>query len=1100
MLEIVIGGAGTGKTAEITERIRLDLGAHRRAFLIVPEQETVASELRMLELLPPSSCLDLEILNFSRLANLVFRKYGGLTYNYVQKNVRSLAAWNAVRMTSPVLREYASHGHDASFSELMLSAIEEFKAYSVTPIMLETAMKREGTSERLCRKLYDLSLIYSVYEDLLSKYGRSDGADDITKLAEALSSHDFFEGANVYIDSFMSFTGAENEVISHIIRQAEHCVVTLCLERDGMQFDTTRRTLGVLERLAEKSGKEVKYTYLSENMRAKKPSLAHLSKKIWHFERRNDRLEDDGGTEFIKTLNSYEEAEAVSARIAELVRGGMRYRDIAVIARNADDYAGILDTALEKNGIPFFMSLPSPIGSGALPRLIMSALRIKNRGFSAENLTAYVKTGLCGTDEREADLFCDYISRLDISGKKAYSNEFDANPERYSEPLSEKSRARLEIINAARVKIIEPLLEFHAELDAAKTNRELCRAIFEHMKRLGTADAMRALAARQREGGDASGAEETLRLYNTMLDLLGVLAEFDTDGERYTADELERALGILFSHTELGSIPTSRDEVTVGSASLLRAGAPKCVIMIGVNEGVFPAAVRESEILSDEDRRALAESGIELSGDSNIRASEELFYVYRAISAPSELLIMTYPASSLRGGELKPSAAYERAMLLAGGTERDFSKLPAIERPAGRNAAFEYISETDGGDDAERYALMRYFEEREEYAEALASLKIPVYDRNCRMSARVTDRIFGKDMSISPSAFEKYIGCPFDYYCENVLRIRDDEKLVFRSSDSGTLIHSVLEKYVKRLTDTEIAENDVDSDELIRDIADEEIAAMIPARDAERESVKHRFSKLRELSALIAKNITEELKKSGFKPAHFELKIGTDGRIEPLRADLGDGRTASVRGVVDRADILRAGDDVYVKVVDYKTGSKELSLSDIKSGRGLQMLFYLFTLTDERNKRFFGCPNSGRLIPAGVIYLSSKLPREELDPSAGRDEAIGAADKALKRSGVLLADKNVIESTGGDLRYVISGCNRESDKKKYFKTPEEFEEIKKDTMTALTENIKRLRSGDAGIYPTEDGGRLRCEYCRMKPVCRTAKKADRPGGAEDPDA
>ena len=79
MLRLILGHSKSGKSSEIYELMKRDAEMGKRSFLIVPEQQTVQCESKLLTLLPPSSQLTSEVLNFSRLANLVFRHYGGLS-------------------------------------------------------------------------------------------------------------------------------------------------------------------------------------------------------------------------------------------------------------------------------------------------------------------------------------------------------------------------------------------------------------------------------------------------------------------------------------------------------------------------------------------------------------------------------------------------------------------------------------------------------------------------------------------------------------------------------------------------------------------------------------------------------------------------------------------------------------------------------------------------------------------------------------------------------------------------------------------------------------------------------------------------------------
>ena len=212
MLKILYGHASSGKSRKIYDMLSADAACGKRSYLIVPEQQTVQCERALLDMLPYSAQLTSEVLNFSRLANLVFRTYGGLSYNYADKGSKTLIMWKNLRELMPLLSEYnVSSENIIALTEEMLAAINELKAYCITPAKLAKAAASLSENQLLKNKLIDLELIMSAYSNHLSE-SYSDTSDDLVKLAETLSKHDFFNGANVYIDSFTSFTLQEESL------------------------------------------------------------------------------------------------------------------------------------------------------------------------------------------------------------------------------------------------------------------------------------------------------------------------------------------------------------------------------------------------------------------------------------------------------------------------------------------------------------------------------------------------------------------------------------------------------------------------------------------------------------------------------------------------------------------------------------------------------------------------------------------------------------------------------------------------------------------------------------------------------------------------
>ena len=111
--------------------------------------------------------------------------------------------------------------------------------------------------------------------------------------------------------------------------------------------------------------------------------------------------------------------------------------------------------------------------------------------------------------------------------------------------------------------------------------------------------------------------------------------------------------------------------------------------------------------------------------------------------------------------------------------------------------------------------------------------------------------------------------------------------------------------------------------------------------------------------------LRDEQNQSRFRPVACELKIGSGADAVPGQLyHLSDGRTVQLIGTVDRADEWVEEDGTrWVRVVDYKTGTKKLNLKEVYCGLDCQMLLYLFSLTRDPSGRFTGAE------PAGVLYL-----------------------------------------------------------------------------------------------------------------------------------
>ena len=86
----------------------------------------------------------------------------------------------------------------------------------------------------------------------------------------------------------------------------------------------------------------------------------------------------------------------------------------------------------------------------------------------------------------------------------------------------------------------------------------------------------------------------------------------------------------------------------------------------------------------------------------------------------------------------------------------------------------------------------------------------------------------------------------------------------------------------------------------------------------------------------------------------------------------GRGRGAELRGRIDRVDVNCRGEDnqLYVKVIDYKSGATKLDLLKVYYGLQLQLALYLGAAMELEEKRF----PKNQVRPAGIFYYNVKDP------------------------------------------------------------------------------------------------------------------------------
>ena len=1119
MITFLYGPPGSGKTHTVLNEMKRDSENGIRSFLIVPEQETVALERRALTVLPPSAQLRMEVLNFSRLANRVFRQYGGLSYHYIDRGSKAFLMWKTLSELSSSFEFFdAAAASDPSLSEWLLAAISEMKASCVTPPMLDRTAEALDDSDPLKKKLRDLSLLYASYTGLIGE-SYDDSADDLAKLSSLLSEHDFFRGTHVYVDSFTSYTAEELRVIELIARQADALTVTFPAPAPNAQdlhLASVTHTSDRLTRLLE--GQEIRTVTLRGNHRVKSESLSILASNLWRLDLTKDALpvfpaDTHKHIRLSVSDSVYSEAEDTAHTVLSLIRKGYRYRDITVILRDASASAGILDFVFEKYGIPYFFSEKEDLISLPPMKLLLSALRVVSGGFALADVISYLKSGLTDATMEDIDLFSEYVTTWKLSGESAYRRtEWDMNPDGYTGDRSKRGDAVLKAANRILKTAIPPLLTLLDTLNAAETVQEQCLALKAFLGTLSLEEKLECLAADTKKAGRRKTADIYERLYPFLLEILDKIDALSPEGsnEALSARDLENAIRIWLRSAEIGTIPTAVDEITIGSANMIRTQNIRCAILLGLCEGEFPAKVEDSGLFSGAERARLSALDLELSQGYDFRSSDELLYVSRAVSAPSELLILSTHMAGVNGEAARPSMPFLRAKFLLSLSDEDIlhpSDLPVIDRILSPRLSLEYYPALKNSAAGE--ALRRLYTETGYFPSVASIASQPISEPKASVTPETAQEVFEDRMRLSQSKLERFVKCPFSFYCEYVLSLRTAPSSEFGAADSGNFIHRVLEcffraaieggshtalpafsrKEIERIADETIASYE-------KEILPPSLTSELSKEDAGR--LAHLYKRLRALSVMMIENILEEFSESDFVPRFFELKIGGADAPAPLVFTLKDGSTLTLPGIIDRVDLCKKDGKLYIRIVDYKTGSKEFSLADLSCGINTQMLIYLFTLAHA--KEFFQKLTGEAdptVVPAGALYHSSALSAVELDtyPDSGGIDVRSEAEKGFRRSGVLPAEDDLLHAmhhslSNAFLPGVAARRSAGSSTSAAYVPLSDFKNLESTVKDTVCRIANTMRDGHADADPFVYKGKDPCTYCSMRAICRLTADRD----------
>lgn len=459
----------------------------------------------------------------------------------------------------------------------------------------------------------------------------------------------------------------------------------------------------------------------------------------------------------------------------------------------------------------------------------------------------------------------------------------------------------------------------------------------------------------------------------------------------------------------------------------------------------------------------------------------------------SEGLFLFTSTSDIKGGKRVPSLPITRVKaLFADVPVHNFNgddPLLACGSPRLAAAHLRNIS-----DEGVRLSVINAISPYLPAAKALAESHVSA--EKCRLDPELIRSLVGDTIYVSPTGLEKYVRCPFSYFAGYMLALREQKRGSFRANDFGSFVHFVLEHLI-RFCVPENPEDGIPTREEIQakveEISAEYVRRICPDSLADNKRLAHLYSKLRRLCRLLIDNVMSEFEDGDFRPAFFELRIdGKDGDPEPLVLELENGAKVVLRGFIDRVDLWSDGDDVYVRIVDYKTGSKEFSIADVREGINTQMLLYLFCVCTNPGSKLrsrAGISENGRILPAGITYLSSALPTIDVTGfDVSEKEILSLTEQKLSRSGILLDDPKILNAISrSSKKELLLGVTKNKDGVFVGRSligEEQFSALGDEIKATLVDIANRIYEGIADCTPKKYGDVDPCKYCTARPICR----------------
>jgi ATP-dependent helicase/nuclease subunit B len=1160
----------------IRSRLRVDPVDGPRLMFLVPEQASQQMERAILLPRGASGSEGAvaashraEVFSFQRLADRVLESTAAPIRTTLSESARVMVLRYLLARHGPKLAYYQRVERFSGFFERLSATIVELIQEGVTPADLAASIGDAGVTSSSGRdadpahaaKMHDIVLIYSAYLEFLG-VDRLDPSQHLELSRECLARCEWLHGAELWVDGFASLSGQEAMTLGALAKLCSHVEIAVLLDpsqtdvslgRGGSKpragaarlFKRTYRTYQDMRRMFQVAGIAEEEPLILSPTHAprfsRNKSLAELERRLFADiprERESGGAQREsvpqvwrpglpggdasGGVALVELPSRRVEVEYAVACICEWTRlpaPRYRLRDIALIVRDLEPYHDLISEALDARGIPYFIDRRRPITHHPLVELLRAGFAIAVEAVSLESVRLLLKTGLTPLSGEECDELENYLLAHGIHGEEAWSGvdwtyrrlaTFDA-PE---EKASTNERTLNERVNEARRCLVDPLSDWlkFANDAGGHEGANWAEGVRRWLGRMGVAASLRRWADEAEERGELDQAEEHRQVWSDVNEFLDDLAAAFGD-LRLTVDELAAVLEAGLGGLTLGLVPPTVDQVLVGSIERSRHPDIKAAIILGFNDGVFPARAVEDTILNDDDREALSEAKLRIGAPARQRALDESMLVYIAMTRASDELVVTYARANDDGGALRASPYVEALRTAWPGLEVRAAADPTRDRSLWdiqtasdlrRRLAMEFRSRPPRSDDVgevraqwnELYESVRV----ELGRDALTGLSwSSLGDREeAALSPATVERLYPGTLRTSVSKLERYAECPFKYLAEHVLRLRQRAEAEIAAVDVGTVHHAILEDFAKGMVSRQEGFAGRTESELLTGLAEscERVATRLPP-SGELADARNAYV-LRRSAARLARVVQAQRRanQSGkIRPQAAELSfgMGEENGLPALELSTPAGRRVTLRGYIDRVDLVEAADELLGVVIDYKdTRNKRLDMSRAYHGLSLQLLAYLLVLA-EKGETPAGRPIR-RIRPAGALYLSlapQYHPVKHPGQAETRDTSQGGTFRAR---GLLHADRLDdlgIESgegmNGWSPHYAVhrkaDGSLGHVDRSDVAEAAA-FDAALQGTRTRLGELADGVLNGAIGVRPCRLGGFSPCSWCAMASVCR----------------
>lgn len=1098
-VQFIIGASGTGKSHYLNHRTVDDAVKHptQNYIMLVPEQFTSELQREMTALHPFHGFMNIDIIGFNRLAYRVFEEQNVKIGAVLEDFGKSMLIRSIAGKMRDEFSVYQNCIDKYGFVDEVKSLFSELFTYAVSEKDIRTVMDQLSKEDGLYLKLQDLMLIYHAFTEYIE--GSYIVAEQMVELmADYIKTSELIKRSVISLDGFTGFTPIQMRLIRELFLYAKEVRITLTIDRENYFRDVvrehelyylSRQTLDRLNRLIEETGAMREETVILERNKngrfSSAPMLSHLEQSIFRYpgsvyeascpETENREIE------IWECQNRREEISCIAEAIRNAVRAGYRYSEIAVVTADLEHLSEYAGKVLDDYHIPYFMDYNRKMKNNPFMDALKLLLEIVDRNFDYESVFSFLKSGIV------SELSEDMIEKLEnyvvARGVRGYSG--------WKKKIS--SADELEQVRKQFMNLIEPYYAVLKKKEAKVS--EYVTVLLEFVEKMDYENRIALQADAFEKEGKFSEAAAYRRLYEKLQELFQKLNTIMPE-ERMPLHEFLEVVRLGMDEISMGIIPPTQDMLVIGDINRTRLGAVKLLFFANVNDGIIPSLGKSGKLLSDRDKDRLESCGIEMAPTDRMNVFIEQFYLYLIMTKPSRKLVLSYSRMGNDNTTLEPSYLIGRICSIFPGLQPVKKTTTAGMGTYETDVYFltenmrKLIAEPESTDLKKTALLYKFYEKESEglVPEILRSAFLFGMS-STKLSKEASDVLRERLLSVSVTRLEQYSKCAYSYFLRYGLRLQERSRYEIDARNVGNIMHLALKETFEEIEKKHGNDWEHIPEEQVLEIMEQKVSDACKNEKSETLSDEGRnhfvIQSLLDMGKRTIRTMRYQILKGKMKPKYFEHSFNARSKIDEAMLSVFE-EEIPLAGVIDRADLNIEDENVYVRLIDYKTGDKDFKLEQFYEGLQLQLVAYMNILLKIVQKDY---PKK-HIVPAGMYYYHVDDPYISGGPETDLSELEENIHKELRLRGVVNSEKYIMEMQERDIAGKDSGAVIPVDyyrgslktstiaiDEKLFRNLCAFGKMK---MEKLSENIL---SGDFPKQPIKLGQDAQCKYCAYQEAC-----------------